>query len=630
MTRTTRADIAKLREALYQEKWSTVKQLIVNLPTTLPPKASSSELAAVLDTVRTAADCFTEACTFTCAFDTVYMARETLIQLGVCEWAANALKSFQEVISVAVPIANVLSVLALSTNGRHHIGSTGAVDLLTKIWRKHPSCEEIVNSLSSLCCGHIDNVSRTMRQRGIVVAIDILNDERYMDNPRLLGKVLLLVGFCTICTPDNTDESKTLVPAIITALKRLNEARMPSVAVRAISALGNMGDCWLKESYGYEFSDAKSLIDAVFATWMANPRSTMVTEAASRTLLVLSTAHSAAKEALLQRAKDMRDTIIVRRKHDSIVEALLSISGTTDEPNSIRQDATCIVPMHKSCEISEPDDADEIQDIFTPSDDEPLVQPSRPFLRSALSNKGTRCTFANEIDERKRQRVTRHTKISDISAEEIHNSADKYALKAQMAVKLRRSQEEDARSLRRRVKTQAAASGAEHSPCKALLRRSKRKRKLPTKLMSDDSSSTIVRTLNEQCKQDGNTIKETAVASYSSTPNSGGKREEDQELAEPRAGKRARRQMPVISCISSPRAQKHSDPVISLISDEGENNAGNCRDIVDRSSVEEEDDYKSAPDKNVTEASPVHVRQTAVAHDLVEWARRRQIQCINN
>lgn len=616
MTKAAKADNAKLREALYHEKWVIVKQIIAGLPTTLPPRASSSELAAVLDNVRTAADCFTEACTFTSAFDTVYAARETLAKLGVCEWAAYALKAFQDIVSVAVRLANVFCVLAPSTNGRHYVGSTGAVDLLTAIWRRHPSCVDIVTSLSCLCCGHIDNVSRVMRQRGIVIAIDILNGESYMDNPRLLEKVLLLVGFCAICTPDNVNESKMLVPAIITALERLNEAQLPNVAVHAISALGNMGDCWLKESYGYEFSDAERTVDAVLATWMTNSRSTMVTEAASRTLLVLSMAHPAARKALVQRAEDLRAAIIVRRKHDSIVEALLDISGATDNPSFIQQKTTRVVPFNNTCKITKSDDIDKVQDIFTPSDDEPLVRPSCSVSKSILK----------DID----QELTPGTVISNISAEGLRNSADKYPLKAQGVVKPRRYRSKNVESSQKRVATQTAAGNAKLSPREASLRRSGRKRKLPSKLLGDDSSKGHVRTLNDQCERESDTIRAVSGGSHAFTPNSGGTRGNNHEPARPRTTKRARRQVPVASHFSSPYAQEQSDPiVISLISDDDKDAAGNGQSIVAEHSVGE-DNCRSASDKDVIEASPVHVQQTAIAHDLVEWRRRRRMRYINN
>lgn len=291
--------LSALRTTLDNKDWRSLKHCLSHLPTTLPPHATSTQIATSLNLVRGAAESISEVSSFTTAFETSFETRRALLRSGVCDWAIAALHSFSVFRPVVSTLSSVLGLLGVGADGRSHVGKKGGVDLLTKLWHRHPDCVEIVSALVSLCPGHIDNVSRTMRQRGLVVAFDILQKPDATANPELVRYTLILVGMCAICTPDNPDEAKRLVPAVLDVLERLNQdRRIPDVAQQAIAALANVSDCWLKEAVGYEIAEPQRLCAALIDTWKRNKTSTAIASATSRALISLLSSHSAVKDVI--------------------------------------------------------------------------------------------------------------------------------------------------------------------------------------------------------------------------------------------------------------------------------------------------------------------------------------------
>lgn len=325
------AVIVALRNAIENKQWPVVKKQLSAVQTSLPPRATGTQIARALDAIREVADAFAEVCSFRTAFETAYHARRGLLKAGVCEWAVATLDGFKFFVPVIERVATVIGLLGTGVEERSHVGNTGAIDLLTTLWHKHPRCLELVSALSSLCSGHIDNVSRTMRQRGLVVAMNVLKDPESLDDHHLIERTLLYIGLCAICTPDNEHEGIAMVPTLIDILERVTEAGLPQVSEHAISAIGNISDCWLKEEHGYAIPDHTRLVKAIANSWSAFPRSRSTANCASHTLLSLSVTMPRAREAVLADSQTISN-LIDGCRHSSTT--LLSLQGIVNSASS--------------------------------------------------------------------------------------------------------------------------------------------------------------------------------------------------------------------------------------------------------------------------------------------------------
>lgn len=363
MEEVNRATITALKHALENYQWSAVKKHLADVQTKLPPQATATEIARALDTVREVADAFAETCSFTTAFETAYNSRRGLLRAGACEWAVATLEGFRVFVPVIARVATVLGLLGTGVDERCHVGSSGAVDLLTTLWHNNSQCLEIVSALGSLCAGHIDNVSRTMRQKGLVVAMKILKDPECLDNHVLIQRTLLYVGLCAICTPDDRQEGTEMVPVLIDVLERLTEAGLPHVAEHAISALGNISDCWMKEEYGYAITDHRRLIAAIVNSWSAFPRSRKMASVASRTLLAFFFSHVGAREAILAESGALSNNIDGCRQRTTTLQALHDIiPGRKQAGTSAMEKAATEPPsmqLGTGADTSPDDDTDE-------------------------------------------------------------------------------------------------------------------------------------------------------------------------------------------------------------------------------------------------------------------------------
>lgn len=315
-------NIHTLRHALEKKEWTVVKRQLGSVPTFLPAHASGLEIAEALDTVRQVADVLVEVCSFRTAFETAYEARRGLLRAGVCEWAVNVLKGFRVFLPVVERIATVLGLLGIGIEERSRVGKSGAVDLLTTLWRDNPLCLEAVSTLASLCAGHIDNVSRIMRQRGLVVAMHFLNDPDSIAHHELVKKTLLLVGQCAICTPDNPQEACAMVPSLLTIVGRLTDAGLPQIVEHAISAFANITDCWLKENYGYSIPNYKNLVVDIIKAWSAFPRSRTLASSCSRALLSLMSIHCEARAAVSGESETVLGLLDGCRQKSTTIQAL--------------------------------------------------------------------------------------------------------------------------------------------------------------------------------------------------------------------------------------------------------------------------------------------------------------------
>lgn len=271
-----------LLTALESQNWKAVNRIVASLPSHLPKNSDSSSVTASLEAARSAADTLLQACDFRTTFELSFATRKALINIpSILSWAAESLRGFSFDEHVIARIAAMLGALGMGSFGRTEVGCSGAVDQLTIVWDSHPTCIDVVKALASLCSGHIDNVSRTMRRRGVSIAIRVLSNEENREYTVLLEQTLVYIGLCAICTPDMAREEKALVPALLVLLEDKLNVRRPHLLQHVLMALGNIVDCWTKEGFGYDLGDESRLVDAILNAWRSLKRSRDIASSSS-------------------------------------------------------------------------------------------------------------------------------------------------------------------------------------------------------------------------------------------------------------------------------------------------------------------------------------------------------------
>lgn len=288
MNRSSARKRISLETALDSRDWSSLYQTLSTIPTSLPPNCTPQKILVCLEEARTAADILVEACDFSIAFESAFNTRTALLGTQTPQWAVAALKGFTFDERVTSRLAALLASLGIGADGRGIVGNIGAVDHLALAWKEHPACIHIVTALSSLCAGHIDNVSRVMRRRGISTALQVLCDSEFRENIPLIEATLLLIGMCAICMPDHKGEAAQMVPTLLSVLAYAIETKRSLVAKHAVMALANIADCWRKEGVGYHLGDVSVVVEAVVDAWQAGRKSKGMASAASWALAALS------------------------------------------------------------------------------------------------------------------------------------------------------------------------------------------------------------------------------------------------------------------------------------------------------------------------------------------------------
>lgn len=262
----------QLQTALNKNNSRSLAKAISQLQSSLPQEVDSTAISNCIEEIRSVADILIEACDFDTAFETAVFARTALIQARILTWAVSVLKNFSFDERVISRIALALAHLGIGAESRGQIGDSGAVDQLAILWKTYPSSYDIVHSLVSLCAGHIDNMSRVMRRRGISTAIKILLDPRNTSNSKLVERTMVLIGLCSICIPENRYEASTLVPAILVAWERMEKRKRTATTQHALICIANIADCWTKENTGYDLGKIDYLVRNIAESWKKAPR----------------------------------------------------------------------------------------------------------------------------------------------------------------------------------------------------------------------------------------------------------------------------------------------------------------------------------------------------------------------
>jgi hypothetical protein len=248
------------------------------------------ERGRALDAHRALCACVRDACDFSVSFERSFAHREALLGAGTSGRAANAgvwaiatltLTLFSPP-NVKAAVA-ALRRLGSSLHGRSVIGKGGGVAALLQAWRMYPDCLAIVEALVVLCSGHVDNVSRLVREDGIERSLSVCGREGA--DPALKKEVLLLLGICCVCVPDE-GRGDGLVDAVVGVLKGAAQVRSHAsrcIAANALGVLANVGEAASRELYmtrengdtplpGYDVPDPSAAMDAILLAWTAWPK----------------------------------------------------------------------------------------------------------------------------------------------------------------------------------------------------------------------------------------------------------------------------------------------------------------------------------------------------------------------
>jgi hypothetical protein len=253
--------------------------------------------------------------------------------------------------------ANAVRLIGASEEGRSTVGKNGGISTLLAAWRMQPKCLELVEALMVLCSGHLDNVSRFMREDGIEQAISLWSAGDV--DPLLKKQALILVGICCVCLPDENHGS-TLIPAVLAALtqaiKHSREGRSRQIAIAAMCLLANVGEARSKELReaartgepalpGYDVADGPAVVEQLIAAWDKWPKDREVVSAATWALCGLYRAHLidlfSSKEASTIR-REIAELLSLNRLRASTIDTIGAIiQGRYEHRRALYEKMTC-------------------------------------------------------------------------------------------------------------------------------------------------------------------------------------------------------------------------------------------------------------------------------------------------
>jgi hypothetical protein len=289
---------------------------------------SVSSAARSLRDHRALAGAIGAACDFSLSFEHSFSARAGLLHHGAAGWLIETLPGMIWAPGNVAACASALKKLAASEDGRNMIGHHGGVAALLNAWRglKQP-CLDIAETLVVLCAGHVDNISRFVREDGIELAMNIWVNPLDDNQEALVRATFVLVGECCICLPD-AGKGGTLVPAVLKTLeivtrddqqndeqggrhcRRGRERRGAFIAAAAFNLLGNVGEASAREEIfttdsnagidcsvpvslsqnlvdGYEVLDGNNVVELALRTWNKWPQDRNVVSAITWALCAL-------------------------------------------------------------------------------------------------------------------------------------------------------------------------------------------------------------------------------------------------------------------------------------------------------------------------------------------------------
>lgn len=268
------AAVAPLRAALDTAQWKVLRGVLQAIPTDCSTPIGS-------EMVRVAVDVMIEECSFNTAYERSFVVRRALHAADVSKWLVRALKSSRPGSTAIRRLVMLAEMLATSEEGRTRIGRARGVGAIVRAWCAHPNFVEAPAALSALCAGHIDNISRLMRSGGIAVACTAIDVALQDDIPKLLNQSLLLLGLCTICTPDRRTGAKSLVPFVRSVIVSMTAATKRTPLAHAVNIIGNIAECWRKEGRGFDIADPHGITGDIVNAWAGSARNRDIVNASA-------------------------------------------------------------------------------------------------------------------------------------------------------------------------------------------------------------------------------------------------------------------------------------------------------------------------------------------------------------
>lgn len=165
-------------------------------------------------------------------------------------------------------------------------------------------CVEVVGALVVVCSGHVDNISRFVREDGVAMCVRVCGEDRVAVGVK--EKVLLLVGMCCVCLPDD-GRGGELVGVVVSVLRDVlgggrRRAEVYGLAANALAVLGNVGETVARENYmcesagdgsplpGYDVNEPEEVVAVIVAAWEKWRRSWNIVSPAAWALVAMTRA----------------------------------------------------------------------------------------------------------------------------------------------------------------------------------------------------------------------------------------------------------------------------------------------------------------------------------------------------
>lgn len=267
--------VSTLNEAIKVKDWGTVGTILKSLPTSLPKSGNLQHIESFLGTTRSVIDlldqCIDPTISYKSAVNTV---DGLLFQASVTDYLSSVLQCGGNLTFITDRISQLFSHLCISVypgTARSKIGASGAVASLTHCYNLDPSNLSVIDALTVLACGHIDNAVCLISNGAIGVSISVLVKTTLTESSRSLFEgTLRLLATVAICVPDECpSERKALVPAVLSILREATETDMHTVAEQALTVFANAADCVLREGEGFAFQNAWEVVKASIDAWTA-------------------------------------------------------------------------------------------------------------------------------------------------------------------------------------------------------------------------------------------------------------------------------------------------------------------------------------------------------------------------
>lgn len=328
------------------------------------PELSVRDRGLAMNTQLSLCASIRDACDFANSFERSFANRSALLDskrasTNAAHWVITTFNLTLFAPSNVTSSALALKRLGSSLLGRSVIGRQRGIAVLLKAWRTYPSNLAIVEAIAVLCNGHVDNVSRFVREDGIDLCISILRSASTQYSMK--EEIMLLLGLCCVCLPDE-GKGDTLVDVVIDTLSEAANERSYSskiIAAHALGCLANIGEAVVRDRYmtretqqeslpGYAVGEPGKLIDAVLDAWEAWPQSWDVVSPAAWALVAMYRAKHVPQESWEKPAERMTQLWTVSKVESSSVCALRDIVPGIAQASTIVPDSGRKIHVHFS------------------------------------------------------------------------------------------------------------------------------------------------------------------------------------------------------------------------------------------------------------------------------------------